>query len=134
MTSKSPRNLIEALSEHSGLRAPAGGQPTGTDKARLRRDLDGLDRYLRFHYRLMVILLVIIFVIGIGVALLFINNPKQAAAVVGAVGLGAGGSVKRLGDIGREIANLRLTVALAEGLSGDQLTLVIQALIAKLPH
>ena len=36
--------------------------------------------------------------------------------------------------IGREIANLRLTVALAEGLSGDQLTLVIQALIAKLPR
>jgi hypothetical protein len=82
----------------------------------------------------MVILLVIIFVIGIGVALLFISNPKQAAAVVGAVGLGAGGAVKKLGDIGREIANLRLTVALAEGLSGEQLALVIQALIAKLPR
>jgi hypothetical protein len=132
MTSKSPQSLIEVLSEHSGLRAPAGGRPPGVDKARLRQDLDELDRYLRFHYYLIVILLLIIFVIGIGVVLIFINNPKQAAAVIGAVGLGAGGAVKKLGDTGREIANLRLTMALAEGLSGEQLTLVVQALITKL--
>lgn len=80
----------------------------------------------------MVILVVIVFAIGIGVVLLFINDPKQAAVVIGAIGLGAGGAVKKLGDIGREVANLRLTMALAEGISGNQLTLVIQALIAKL--
>lgn len=132
MTSQTPHSLIEVLTEHSGVRAPAGGGPARTDKARLRKDLDALDQYLRFHYRLMVILLAIIFVIGIGVVLLFISDPKQAAAVIGAVGLGAGGAVKKLGDTGREIANLRLTTALAEGLSGDQVALVIQALIAKL--
>jgi hypothetical protein len=120
--------------EHRGLAAPGGGGPAGTDKDRFRRDLAAVDAHLRLHYRLMVILFVCLFVLGIGVVLLFIDDPKHASAVIAAVGVGAGGAVKRLGDTGREIAKLRLVTALSEGLSGEQLGVVIQALIARVPR
>ena len=54
-------------------------------------------------------------------------------AVVAAIGLGAGGAVKKLGEIGRETANIRLVIALASSLDSDQLALVVQALARKLP-
>jgi hypothetical protein len=76
----------------------------------------------------------VVFVLGIGVVLLFIDDPNHASAVIAAVGLGTGGAVRRLGDTGREIACLRLTTALAEGLRGQQLAAVIQALIAEMPR
>jgi hypothetical protein len=53
--------------------------------------------------------------------------------VIAAVGLGAGGAVNKLGEIGRETANLRLVIALASSLDSDQLALVVQALARKLP-
>ena len=60
-----------------------------------------------------------------------VDDPHRAPAIVGAIGLGAGGAVKKIGETGQEIARLRLIVALAEGLSGDRVTLVIQALLAR---
>jgi hypothetical protein len=132
MAEATPKTLRAVLLDHSGLTAPLGEAPQA-DRERLERDLTRLDGYLQSHYRTMLVLLVALFLVGIAVVLFFINDAKQASAVVAAIGLGAGGAVKKLGEIGRETANIRLVIALASSLDSDQLALVVQALARKLP-
>src|ERR1700742_2627475 len=104
-----PQHTLKGvLQYHAGMTAPAGEGPIGIDSANLREDLSRVDRHLQSHYRTMLILFVIVFIFGIAVVLLFIDNPKQASAVIAVVGISAGGAAKKLNDVGREIANLRL--------------------------
>jgi hypothetical protein len=63
---------------------------------------------------------------------LFLDNPKHAAAVIGATGLTVGAVLPKLRQVEREISRVRLFSALLASIGDDQLPSIVKALVNKL--
>lgn len=128
----SPATLVEVLNEFRGATAPSGVAKSTVDRKLLQQRLDLVERRCQQQYKVWLIILVVAFVFALGVVWVFLDNPKHAAAVLGATGLTVGAVLPKLREVEREISRVRLFSALVASVSDAQLGPIVTALAAKL--
>jgi hypothetical protein len=132
MAENNPRTVKEALAEFRPLVAPGGATETPIDKSALEKRLQAVEKHCNTEHNIWLAILFVAFVGIILIVLLFIETPKEAAALITASGLGVGGIMSRLREVEREIARSRLLIALVSSLNESNISAVVTILAGKL--
>lgn len=132
MNSNSARSVKHVLIEARGLIAPGGVASYSVDRAALEARLEGVRKRNRAEHVLWITFLSIAFLAVVAIMLWYINNPKQAAALLTASGLGLGGIMTRLWQVEQELTRCDVLLALVSSLSETNIAAVVTVLAGKL--
>jgi hypothetical protein len=91
-----------------------------------------VERKCQNQYFVWLAILATAFVFAVIVVWAMIDNPKHAAAVLGATGLTVGAILPKLREADREMSRIRLFIALVASVSDAHLAAIVTALAAKL--
>src|SRR5580704_764616 len=112
MSQDKPTNLKEILFQFGEVIAPGGATKGTIDRDALQERLKLVERRCQNQYIVWLVILATAFIFAVVVVWTFIDNPKHAAAVLGATGLTVGAILPKLREVEREISRIRLFVAL----------------------
>ena len=126
------RNLKDVLVEFRDVTAHAGAVKTRVDRKALEQRLGLVERRCVQQHMIWLVILAVAFVFAVVVVWIFLDEPKHAAAVLAATGFTVGAILPKLREAEREIARVRLFIALAASLSDAQLPGIVTALAARL--
>jgi hypothetical protein len=115
---------------YAGPAGLLGGQPI--DRELLRASLKSLVKHFRMVMWLATGMVLLLYLVGLGLALNYIDRPKILVGIGGAMGLTFAGAIETVRRIGREMAQTNLLVALSGELDADALKPIITALARKL--
>ena len=127
-----PRTLNDVLHQLRGVIAPGGVAKSAVDREILEERLAFVERRCQQQYVIWLSILVIAFIFAVVVVWFFFDNPKHAAAVIGATGLTVGAIIPKLREVEREISRIRLFNALVSSVNEVQLGAIVTALASKL--
>jgi hypothetical protein len=132
MSQGKPTNLKEILFEFSEVIAPGGTTKSTLDRHALEKRLRLVERRCQNQYAVWLTILATAFIFAVIVVWAMTDNPKHAAAVLGATGLTVGAILPKLREAEREISRIRLFIALVGSVSDAHLAAIVTALAAKL--
>jgi len=132
MNQARPHSLKEVLLQFSDVAAPGGTTKSTIDRRAIEKRLKFVELSCQRQHMVWLGILAIAFIFAVIVVWVFIDDPKYAAAVLGATGLTVGAILPKLREVEREISRVRLFIALAASVSDAHLAGIVTALAAKL--
>ena len=132
MNSNGSKSVKQVLIEARGLIAPGGVASYSVDRAALEARLDSVRKRNRAEHLLWIAILAIAFIAIVSIVLWYINDPKHAAALIAASGIGLGGIMARLWQVEQELTRCDVLLALVSSLSETNIAAVVTVLAGKL--
>jgi hypothetical protein len=121
--------LNEVLRENMTHRGAFGG---GGDSRKLSRDLKTLAGVLTRLSWITVAMIIAVFVVELGVTVIYLKQPAVLVGLAGAVGLTIAGAIKRMSRIQKELGQTTLLLVLSDRLTPEQSEKVVSSLVDQL--